>query len=65
MADLKGAPLAGPNSLNFMQFLGKFGKIVRWPSLGELALPPRGNPGSATENSTNKKIGILFMPQII
>ena len=38
----------GPNSLNFMQFLGKFGKIVYWRPPGELAPPPRGNPGSAT-----------------
>ena len=38
----------GPNSFNFMQFLGKFGKIVCWRPPGELAPPPRGNPGSAT-----------------
>ena len=43
------APPGGPNSFNFMQFLGKFGKIVCWrPPPGELAPPPRGNPGSAT-----------------
>ena len=24
------APPGGPNSFNFMQFLGKFGKIVCW-----------------------------------
>ena len=39
----------GPNSFNFMQFLLKFGKIVCWHPTGELAPPPRGNPGSATE----------------
>ena len=38
----------GPNSFNFMQFLGKFGKIVCWRPLRELAPPPRGNTGSAT-----------------
>ena len=39
-----------PNSFNFMQFLGKFGKIVCWrPPLG-VGPPPRGNPGSATDN---------------
>ena len=38
----------GPNSFNFMQFLGKFGKIVCWCPPGELTPPPRGNPGSAT-----------------
>ena len=38
----------GPNSFNFMQFLGNFGKIVCWRPPGELAPPPRGNPGSAT-----------------
>ena len=31
-------------------FLGKFGKIVCWRPLGELASPPRGNPGSAIDN---------------
>ena len=58
VADLRGtrgmrAPLHpwGPNSFNFMQFLGKFGKIVCWrpPPPGELASPPWGNPGSATD----------------
>ena len=38
----------GPNSFDFMQFLGKFGKIVCWRPPGDLAPPPRGNPGSAT-----------------
>ena len=49
MADLRGcvghAP--HPNSFNFMQFLGKFGKIVCWrlpgglaPHLGEILDPP-------------------------
>ena len=43
-------PPGGPNSFNFMQFLGKFGKIVRmrpppplgsWrPLLGEILDPP-------------------------
>ena len=38
----------GPNSFNFMQFLGKFGKFLCWRPPGKLAPPPRGNPGSAT-----------------
>ena len=43
-------PPGGPNSFNLMQFLRNFGKIVcRSPPSGELAPPPRGNPGSATE----------------
>ena len=42
------APPGGPNSFNFMQFLGKYGKIVCWRPPGELAPTPRGNPGSAT-----------------
>ena len=46
VADLRGAQGMrtpwGPNSLNFMQFWGKFGKIVYW------CPPPQGNPGSAT-----------------
>ena len=54
VADLRGGardahPPGGPNSLNFNQLLGKFGKIICWrPPPGELAPPPRGNPGSAT-----------------
>ena len=33
---------------NFMQFLGKFGKIVCWCPPGEFAPQPRGSPGSTT-----------------
>ena len=48
MADLRGArgtraPPGGPNSFNFMQFLGKFGKIVCWRppgGVGEILDPP-------------------------
>ena len=38
-----------------MQFLGNFGKIVRWrsPPPGELAPPPQGNPRFATAYSWN------------
>ena len=52
MADLRGTQGTcprGPNSFNFMQFLEKFGKIICWRPPGELAPPPRGNPGSATD----------------
>ena len=36
------------NFLNFMQFFGKFGKIIgRHPLPGGLAPPPTENPGSA------------------
>ena len=51
MADLGEG---SPNSFNFMQFLGKFGKIICCRPR-ELAPPSRGNPGSATEygNSTD------------
>ena len=41
-------PPGGPNSFNFVQFLGKSGKIVCWRPPAELAPPSRGNPGSAT-----------------
>ena len=35
------SPPGGPNSFNFMQFLGNFGKIVCWrPLLGEILDPP-------------------------
>ena len=37
----------GPNSFNFMQFLGKFGKIVCWHPPESWHPQPRGNPGSA------------------
>ena len=45
---LDARPPGGPNSFNFMQFLGKFGKIVCWrppleswrPLLGENVDPP-------------------------
>ena len=49
----------GPNSFNFMQFLGKFDKLVCWHPPGELAPPPRGNPGSATEVVELKLCGTL------
>ena len=42
----------GPNSFNFMQFLGKIDKFVCWRPPWELAPPPRGNPGSATGVNT-------------
>ena len=54
MADLRGgardARPRGPNSFNFMQFLGKFGEIVCWRPPGKLGPPPRGNPGSGSDN---------------
>ena len=53
VADLRGRegcappPPGGPNSFNFMQFLGKYGKVVCWcppgswcPLLGEILDPP-------------------------
>ena len=44
-------PAWGPNSLNFLQFLGILqNRMLASP--GGLALPPRGNPGSATDNVT-------------
>ena len=50
----------GPNSFNFMQFLGHSGKIVGWHPPGELAPPPRGNPGSATADML--QINVIPMP---
>ena len=52
VADLRGRegrapPSWGPNSFNFMQFSGKYGKIVCWRPQ-RVGAPPRGNPGSAT-----------------
>ena len=46
VTDLRGPHMA-QNFLNFMQFSGKFGKIVSWRSPGGSAPPPTGNPGSA------------------
>ena len=51
---LDGPPPLGQNFFNFMQFLGKFGKIVCWRPLPEgLAPPHQGNPGSATGKGKN------------
>ena len=41
-----GSTGAPQNVLNFMQFFGKFGKIMLVPP-GGLAAPPTGNPESA------------------
>ena len=53
-----GAPGAHPptvqNFLNFMQFLGKFIKIIgRRPLPGGLTPPPTENPGSAPDVGCN------------
>ena len=43
------APPQGPKCLSIScSLLGNFGKIICWRPPGELAPPPRGNPGSAT-----------------
>ena len=41
------APPMVQNFLDFMQFFGKFDKIVCWHPPRGLAPPPTGNPGSA------------------
>ena len=47
-----GAHLPGcPNSFDFMQFLGQFGKIVCWRPPWGFGAPWR-NPGSAADNNT-------------
>ena len=68
VADLRGgvrdAP-PGPNSFNFMQFLGKFGKIVCWrphledwrPLLGEILDPPLMSM-LYTENCLKAKLSV-------
>ena len=43
-----------------MQFLGKFGRIVCWRPPGELAPPPWGNPGSATDNHKDFAFAFAF-----
>ena len=43
----KGGTRDTPWGSKFFQFYAVFGKIVCWRPHGELALPPRGNPGSA------------------
>ena len=65
-------PVRGPNCFNFIQFLGKFGKIVCScpPSpRGGLVSPPRGNRGSATvdpvlirSSLTGGNLGNFFKP---
>ena len=54
-------PPGGPNSFNFMQFLGNFGKIVCWRPPGELAPLPRGNSGSATACYTHVHAFYVFL----
>ena len=57
VADLRGrkgrAPPWGPNSFNFMQF---WELLAKWyvGAPRELAPPPRGNPGSATDRVHRK-----------
>ena len=41
-------PPGGPNSFNFMRFLGNFGKIVCWRPPWGVGAPSSGNPGPAT-----------------
>ena len=60
MVDLRGTggTPPGPNSFNFMQFWGKFGKIICWrppPLSGELVPPPRGNPGATSAKISRRK----------
>ena len=50
--DVSPPPSRGPNSFNFIQFLGTLGKIVCWRPYEGLAPPPRGNPGFATAHIT-------------
>ena len=70
----RATPPGDPNSFNFMQFLGKYGKIVCWRPPGALAPPPQGNPGSATgsvgydiNSNLNGKIGLdsYYLPCLI
>ena len=42
-------PPGRPNSFDFMQFSGKFGKIVCWRPPWGVGTPTWGNPGSAAE----------------
>ena len=51
--EARGTPHVDPNSFNFMQFLGKFCKIVCWHPPGGLAPPPQGGPASATARVLN------------
>ena len=55
LADLRGRA-RGPNSFNFIQFLGNFGKIVCWRPLEGWCPRPRGNPGSATDNEQENHV---------
>ena len=66
----------GPNSFNFMQFLGKFGKIVCWRLLSEVTLPNRifilklrSNSPKANRNqltpSVKDKVVITDIPKSI
>ena len=66
MADLRrgwGTPARVPNSFNFMQFLGNFGKIISLESwrtnLGEILDPPLGSVKLHTGDSLSKQVQIF------
>ena len=58
---LTRAPRGGPNSFNFMQFLGNSTNLYVGAPPGELAPPPRGNPGSTTALCSSY---CLFTPNV-
>ena len=55
------APPGGPNSFNFMQFLGNFGEIVCWcPLLGEILDPPLHTTDYHTNQAVREKAYFIF-----
>ena len=68
-------PPVGSNSFNFMQFLGKFGKIMCWPlppeswrpHLGEILDPLltiHAGWSSSTCTGTNRKLALIVITDI-
>ena len=58
----------GPNSLNFMQFLGKYGKIVCWhppgswhPLLGEIQDPPLLTCTECHQTCSNEPLRMIYI----
>ena len=57
---MRASTSGGPNSFNFMQFLGKFGEIVCWHRgpPWRVGAPPRGNPGSANGDGGGRNFSL-------
>ena len=56
-------PPKGPNSFNFMQFLGKFGKLYVGAPLG-VGTPPQGDSGSTIGKTAKAETPYIMIQKI-